>query len=191
MIRPLALALLLAAPATAQDVRPADRERLDGWLGHFGDAVKQAYAGGDPADLDQLRQAMDGEPGPLLPEGDWACRTMKLGEILPITVYTDFRCRITAAGDGTWRLEKLTGSQRTTGTITQTDEGALYLGVGYVAGGPAVDYAGLPPDSQEPVEPGQTHAQVGWFEQTAPDEARLLLPDPILESRFDILWLTR
>ena len=54
-----------------------------------------------------------------------------------------------------------------------------------------MDYAGLPPDDQSPVEPGQTHAQVGHFEQVSPDHARLMLPDPILESRFDILWLTR
>jgi hypothetical protein len=47
------------------------------------------------------------------------------------------------------------------------------------------------PDDQTPQEPGQTHAQVGIFEQAGPNQARLLLPAPLLESDFDILWLTR
>ena len=190
-MRLLALALLtLAGPVAAQEIRPADTARLDAYDSHLGAALAEALNGGAAGDVQLLGQAMAGEPGPMAPEGDWSCRTIKMGELSALVVYSPFRCRITAEGDG-WRLEKLTGSQRTAGHIAGGDAPGLYLGVGYVEGGPAVDYAGLPPDDQTPVEPGQTHAQVGRFEQVSPGQARLMLPDPILESRFDILWLTR
>ena len=86
------------------------------------------------------------------------------------------------------QTRKLSGSQRLQGTI---DAAGIYVGVGFVDGGPAASYADLPPDDQAPVEPGQTHAQVGRFEQTGPDRARLLLPSPLFESEFDILVLAR
>jgi hypothetical protein len=191
MVRLLALFFILALPAVAQDVRPADLGRLAELRGILlGAPGMRAQDEGDPADVAILREALAGLPGALAPEGDWNCRTLKLGGGLALVVYGNFRCRITVEGAG-WRLEKLTGSQRTQGLITLRDGEAFYLGVGYVSGGPATDYAGLPPDSQTPVEPGQTHAQVGIFEQMGADRARLLLPAPILESEFDILYLTR
>ncbi|EPX87510.1 hypothetical protein ruthe_00581 [Rubellimicrobium thermophilum DSM 16684] len=174
-----------------QGIRPADRGRLDSADAALGRALAGALAEGAPGDVALLVEAMRGAPGPLDPAGDWSCRVLKLGGLLPLTVYAPFRCRIAPAGEGVWHLEKLSGSQRLSGTIAAADGPALYTGVGFVEGGPATDYAGLPPDDQEPVEPGQTHAQVGFFEQVSPRSARLLLPSPILESRFDILWLTR
>jgi hypothetical protein len=172
-------------------VRPADLPRLESADAALGRALAGALAEGAPADVAVLAEAMRGAPGPLDPAGDWSCRVLKLGGLLPLTVYAPFRCRIAAEGEGLWRLDKITGSQRLSGTIAAADGPALYTGVGFVEGGPATDYAGLPADDQEPVEPGQTHAQVGFFEQPSPRSARLMLPSPILESHFDILWLTR
>lgn len=186
-----ALLLALALPATAQEVRPIDLPRLQALDESAGRAFRRAFAGGSPEDTALLAQALAGEPGPLDPRGDWSCRVLKLGGLLPLTAYAPFRCRITAGpAPGTWTLEKLTGSQRLQGTITESEGAALYTGVGYVQGGPAVPYEDLPPD-QTPVEPGQTHAQVGVFEQAGPTQARLLLPVPLFESDLDILWLTR
>ena len=191
MIRAALLALLIAMPAAAQSVRPADRDRLEGFDALFGRAIREALAEGAPADQDVLVRALQGQAGPLDPVGDWSCRTIKMARTLPLVIYAPFRCRINVVEPGVWRLEKLTGSQFTAGLIYDLGAEALYLGTGYVAGGPAMRYADLPPDDQTPVEPGQTTADIGLFEQTGPGSARLMLPDPILESDFDLLVLTR
>lgn len=189
-MKPLpALLLLLAAPLAAQEVRPADRPRLEAFDATLGRALSQALAGGAPADVALLTAAMAGSPGALSPEGDWSCRTLKLGGLLPLVAYAPFGCRISEGAPGTWELEKLTGSQRLRGTIRAED--GLYTGVGFVEGGPSASYADLPGHDQAAQEPGQTHAQVGRFEQAGPDQARLLLPAPLFESDFDILWLSR
>ena len=186
----LLAALLLAAPLCAQEVRPADAPRLEAFNAALGRALAQALAGGAPEDVALLTAALAGEPGAPDPAGDWSCRTLKLGGLLPLVAYAPFRCRIEETAPGAWTLEKLSGSQRLRGTIRLEDGRALYTGVGFVEGGPAAAYEDLPED-QAPVERGQTHAQVGLFEQAGPDQARLLLPRPLLESDFDILWLTR
>ena len=191
MIRAVFLLIALALPAAAQDVRPADMERLAYLTEHFGTAMRQAMRGGSAEDVEALRAALSGrERGDIDPAGDWDCRTIKIGGIVPLAVYRPFRCRITADGPGAWRIEKLTGSQRLSGRIEATQGGTVYTGVGFVGDAPATDYAGLPP-MQDPVEPGQTHAQVGLLEMVAPDRGRILLPAPILESRFNVLELTR
>ncbi|WP_418591840.1 DUF4893 domain-containing protein [Ponticoccus sp. (in: a-proteobacteria)] len=192
----LLAALALTGPALAQDIaslRPADSERMAALDAHFGAAMREALAGGAPEDIAVLTQAMAGAAGPVAGlAGDWRCRTLKLGEISALVVYGNFDCRITEAGPGRWEMQKRTGSQRTEGAIVSGPGGTLtYYGVGYVAGGPAVDYAGLPPDDQTAIEPGQTVAQPGIVEQVSQTHARVLFPDPILESRFDILYLTR
>jgi hypothetical protein len=187
----MALACLAGLPALAEPVvRPPDAERLATADAAFGQAMRAALADGATGDVDVLVAALAGIPGPLAPEGAWSCRTIKLGGAPALTVYGAFRCRIEAA-DGGWRIVKDTGSQRLEGMIHPGERGALYLGVGFVDGGPATDYAGLPAKDQTPVEPGQTVAQVGIFEQVTATRARLLLPSPLLESRFDILSLTR
>ena len=191
-MKPLLAALLLAAaPLPAQEVRLVDLPRLERFDATLGRALAGAFASGAPEDVRLLAQALSGTPGPLAPEGDWSCRTLKLGGLLPLTAYPPFRCRIAPAGEGAWTLEKLTGSQRLQGTIRVQDGPALYLGTGYVDGGPAQPYDAFPPDEQLAIDPGQTIPQVGLFEQAGPDQARLLLPQPLLESELDILWLTR
>jgi hypothetical protein len=188
----VAAAIVAAAPAVAETpVRAADLERLLAFDAIFGVALRAALATGSGPDAAVLIDAMRGVPGEIAPEGEWACRTIKLGGEPALTVYGNFRCRITPAADGGWRIVKETGSQLFEGTIYPDDAGAIFLGVAYVRGGPATDYAGLPPRDQTPVEPGQTVAQVGRFEQMGGGRARLLLPAPILESLFDIIYFTR
>ena len=195
MIRALAICVAMALPAAAQDVRPADAPRLADLDAHFGLAVRAALAAGTRDDVLLLVDVMRGSPvrSDVDIDGDWACRTIKLGGLTALTVNADFRCRITAAGDELWRLEKTTGSQRTVGTLSRLGSfgSFVYLGTGHVGAKPATGYASLPPDDQTPVEPNQTHAQVGVLEVVGTNAARLLLPAPILESRFDILALTR
>ncbi len=188
----LLVALALANPALADPTpRPADLARLQSEEAAFGRAVKQALMAGLATDIPVLLEVMRGAPRDLAPDGDWNCRMLKLGNTSPLIVYPDFRCRITGTAPDTWRIEKLTGSQRLQGEITLTEGRGLYLGVGYVGPAPSGNYASLPPDDQTPVYPGQTNAQVGCLEQMGPDRARLMLPAPLLESDFDILYLTR
>ncbi|TFL18742.1 DUF4893 domain-containing protein [Jannaschia formosa] len=188
MLRPILFALAFACPVAAQDIRAPDAARLDAFHHHLGAALHVALAGGAPDDRAVLVEAMRGAGGPIAgAEGDWACRTLKLGGITDLTVYPDFRCRI-SGGPGGLTLAKLTGSQRVKGRIHPD---GTFLGVGHVGTAPATDYAGLPPLDQTPVEPNQTTADVGRFELMSPDRARLMLPAPLLESRFDILYLTR
>jgi hypothetical protein len=171
-------------------IRPPDEARLDGFDAALGASLRQALAEGMAEDVRILVSALAGAPDDGVPDGAWFCRTIKLGGDPALTVYGNFRCRIEAAAGG-WRIVKETGSQRLEGMILREDDLWLYLGVGFVDGGPATDYAGLPARDQTPVEPGQTVAQVGIFELMSPTRARLLLPSPLLESGFDILYLTR
>jgi hypothetical protein len=171
-------------------IRPPDEARLAGFEAALGASLRNALAEGAAEDVRTVASVLAGQPGDFDPEGAWSCRTIKLGGDPALTVYGNFRCRIEVESDG-WRIVKETGSQRLEGRILRDDDQWLYLGVGFVDGGPATDYAGLPAKDQTPVEPGQTVAQVGIFEQMSPTRARLLLPSPILESGFDILYLTR
>jgi hypothetical protein len=188
----LAAACLAALPGWAETpIRAPDGDRLAALDAGLRRVPALCLRARGAEDVRTLAAVLEGPPGMLAPEGEWACRTLKLGGGLPLTVYGNFRCRITATGPERWRLVKETGSQRMEGEIIPEEPFVLYLGVGYVQGGPATDYGGLPPLDQTPVEPGQTVAQVGVFEQMGPDRARLLLPAPLLESDFDILYLTR
>lgn len=191
MLRPVALALLLAAaPAVAQDMRPQEAARLDGFDAAFGRAMREAFSLGARGDLDLVQEAMEGPAIPALRtslEGDWSCRTIKLGGVSPLVAYAPFRCRFTADGDG-FLFEKLTGSQLTRGRVSLQDGRMIYLGVGYVADVEPKDYADLP---KADLGGGQWQADVGIVEQSDGDRARILFPLPELESTFDILYLTR
>ena len=186
-----ALTLALALPAGAE-VRDADQPRLEAFDAIFGQALRDALESGSREDVSVLTEALSGAPMPgTVGVGDWRCRTIKMGGLLPLVSYQDFDCRISRdEGSETYTLEKLTGSQRTVGTLTARPQDMLYTGVGYVGTQPATTYGDLPED-QVPIEPGQTVPQVGYFEQMSETRARLLLPAPLLESNFDILYLTR
>lgn len=187
----LAVLSLYALPLSAQELRPVDRPRIEMFDALLGRALAQAFAGASAEEAGVLAEALRGAPGAVDPEGEWSCLTIKLGGLLPVTVYPPFRCRITGAGEAAWRIEKLTGSQRLEGVIRLEEGGAVYLGTGFVEGGPAQPYEAFPPDEQIAVEPGQTYPQVGLFEQAGEGQARLWLPQPMFESDFDLLWLTR
>lgn len=191
LLLPLLCTLALAVPAQAQtDLRAADAARLQGFDTVAGEALLQALSAGAPGDVAALSKALSGRPqiafDPGL-TGDWRCRTMKLGGIAPLTVYTNFQCRFTPGATG-FDFEKLTGSQRTRGTITLRDGRAVYIGVGFVAGENPPDYADLPTDFRSD---GRIQTDVAIFERVSPTRARLMFPSPAVESDFDILELTR
>ncbi|WP_165351939.1 DUF4893 domain-containing protein [Salipiger sp. IMCC34102] len=192
MRRAFAAALvLLAGAAQAQTlIRPEDAERLQVLSSSAGAGFLQALAGGSRGDVDHLQEVMAGTPvAPIETTlaGDWSCRMLNLGGISPLVVYAPFDCRITADEDG-FVLEKTTGSQRMTGRITLRPEGMVLLGTGYVDDRAPVAYDDLPMEFETD---GTLWPVVGVVEQTGPDRARILMPDPALESVFDVLDLRR
>jgi hypothetical protein len=174
----------------AQDIRPQEQARLDRFERIAGTAILGAVAAGDPADVQALITALSGAPqvafDPSL-QGEWNCRTMKLGGLAALVVYTNFECQMSLDNTGV-AFEKLTGSQRTSGRIEMRDGRAIYLGVGYVADEAPQDYATLDPAFEGS---GTIAPDVAVFERISETRARLLFPAPVNESDFDILELTR
>lgn len=187
----LVIALCAGLPAVAQsDLRPGDAARLDGFQTSAGRGLLQALSGGAPDDVATLIKALSGPPQVAFDEtlaGDWSCRTMKLGGLTALGVYRPFKCRFTLRADGFF-FEKLTGSQRTRGTISLREGRAVYVGVGYVSDATPIDYADLPADF---TSDGRMQTDVAVFERISPSQARLMFPAPANESDFDILELTR
>ena len=112
--------------------------------------------------------------------GRWRCRTSKLGGISPIVVYDWFDCRVTDDGSG-WRLEKLSGSQRTQGRFfNDGDKRLVFLGAQFVAG-----------EKPKPYGAGPETDQVGYAFRTGNAEWRIEFPAPYYESTLDVLELRR
>ena len=104
-------------------ITAADKARLD----KYGDTRKAALAearGGAPADVKLLDDLL---AKPLVSfsdkdlTGNWQCRTIKAGGLGPLVVYGWFKCKVTDDGSG-WRLEKISGSQRTKGRFFDDGE---------------------------------------------------------------------
>lgn len=186
----LALAALLAfpaAPAFADGVvqklmTSSDKARLEKYDETRKAALAEAKAG-DPAQVAEL-DALLAKPPLSLPDfdlgGEWRCRTTKVGGLSPLVVYGWFKCRVSDDGSG-WKLEKTSGSQRTTGRFY--DDGqtrTIYLGSFFVAGEAAKPYASGPESDQ-----------VGYAFRTGPAEWRIEFPAPHYESKFDILEFKR
>ena len=190
-LRLLPLLLLLPVTAWAETtLRPVDSARLETFDAAFGDAMMQALNGGDAGDVAILTRALSGQPQVAFSadlQGDWSCRTIKLGGISPLVAYSPFKCRFTASNRG-FTFAKLTGSQLTKGEITLREGRAIYAGVGYVRGETPPDYADLPEDF---TSGGKVQSDVAVFQRVSPTRARLLFPSPAVESDFDILELTR
>lgn len=128
---PLALALA-AGTARADGTFPnnlnaADRQGLKNFDALRAQAIEIARAKGDAADLRHMERALEGGatnlPASTL-AGNWRCRSIQFGGSLAIVAYGEFRCRITDGPEGL-RLEKLTGSQRTSGTFYDLGEARL------------------------------------------------------------------
>ena len=189
--RSLALTALLAAstaPVLADGVvqklmAPVDKARLDKYDETRKAALADARNGGDAAELAGL-EALLAKPLLSLPDfdlgGEWRCRTTKVGGLSPLVVYGWFKCRVSDDGSG-WKLEKTSGSQRTTGRFYDDGEKRLiYLGSFHVAGEAAKPY-GSGPESD----------QVGYAFRTGPAEWRIEFPAPHYESKLDILEFRR
>ena len=161
-----------------------DKDRLSRFDAILAEALAEAKSGGSPEDVKVLDAALRGEALPLAsgydPTGTWKCRTIKAGKSLPLVVYPWFKCRIGDDGAG-WVLEKLTGSQRTSGRFyTLSDTRLAYLGAGHYADEKPRGYG---------AEPAQD--QVAIVERRGQERILLLFPAPQFESKLDVLVLER
>lgn len=162
----------------------ADKARLASFDKIRADAVAEAKQGGAPADVATLETILAGKDLTFSEDfdftGAWQCRTVKLGGNLPLTIYGWFKCRVSDDGSG-WKLEKLTGSQRTSGAFyTDSDTRLTYLGALHYGDEKARKY-GSDPDRD----------QVAYASRPDNDRVRLEFPSPKYESKLDILELKR
>lgn len=118
------------------------------------------------------------------PEGQYRCRTIKLGsqsgdEGLGYVVYGWFACRIEATPAGL-KLSKLTGSQRPSGLLfPENGRQMVFLGSMALANDPPANSYGQKPDRD----------MVGVFERIGETRWRLSIPWPHNESHLDLIEL--
>ena len=182
----LLVSLSAAALATGEIesiITDADRERLANFDKAKQEAVAEAEAGGSAKDRATLDEVISAEHQPFADfdmTGSWDCRTIKAGGLAKLVVYSWFDCRVTDDGSG-WKLEKLSGSQRTTGRFfTNSDTELTYLGSGSIH-----DEAPLPYGS------GPDTDQAGYTYRTGEEEWHIAFPSPRYESKLDILQFRR
>jgi hypothetical protein len=186
----VALTLFALASAARADgeldakMTASDKARLAAYAATRAEAVAEAKSGGSPADIAILDDIFAKQPLTLRdgfdPTGKWKCRTIKLGGMLPLTIYDWFDCRISDDGSG-WYLVKTSGSQRTSGRFYDDgDDRLVYLG--------ALHYG-----REKPIDYGKDaeRDQVAYVFRTGPQELRMEFPAPKFESKLDILELKR
>jgi len=110
-------------------------------------------------------------------DGNYRCRTIKLGGLGPLISYPFFDCAISGNGSV---IEKLTGSQRFKGDLAVSDGALFYWG--------ALHYG-----DENPIAYGDDpeRNQVGCLYRVEgkPVRYRLELPFPIFESTHDVIEL--
>lgn len=175
MSQPVLAALVLgvAAWATAWAeaplrLTPAEQARLDAWETHRAHAVSHANLHASQEALDELAHVLDGHPRVLLGEdlsGAWKCRTVRLAQARPVTLFPWYDCRITEDAMGL-RLEKLGGAWRSHGRLhPRSDRDMIYVD-----------------DAQR---------QVAVVVSPLPDRLRLEFPRPRPDVTLEILELRR
>jgi len=106
-----------------------DKARLAAFDETKSQALAEARAKGEAADVKVLDEALAGKPLNLASgfdaEGPWRCRVIKAGGPVPLVVYSWFKCRISDDGSG-WYLRKLSGSQLTEGRFYPVLYGKRY-----------------------------------------------------------------
>lgn len=178
-LTPMASALACQVPDAAP-VTPFDGDRMTGFETARSRGLAEALVA-ENADDRELVSALFA-PGETsisqIPDGDYRCRTIKLGGLLPLTAYGYFACAISDDGS---RIDKLTGSQRFSGDLLPSDGGGLfYWGALHYGDEAPMDY-----DAEA------ERSQVGCLYKVSgkPVRYRLELPFPRFESTHDVIEL--
>ena len=164
-------------------ITAADRTRMENYEQTREQALTEARSGGTADDIAVLQQVVLNEPQPISGfdmTGNWKCRTIKAGGLVPLIVYGWFKCKVSDDGSG-WMLEKVSGSQRSKGRFYDMDDNKLaYLGSFYVAG-----------ETPKPYGSGPDSDQFAYAFRTGAKGFRLEFPAPQYESKLDIIELRR
>jgi hypothetical protein len=161
-----------------------DKDRLARFDTIKDEALREARAGGDQADIKVLDAALAGTAlrtsGDFDATGQWRCRVIKAGGMPPLVAYPWFKCSISDDGSG-WFLRKTSGSQRTEGRFyTESDTRMVYVGAGHVSGEKPRNYGDDPKEDQ-----------VAVAERLGENRLVLQFPAPRYESKFDLLVMER
>jgi hypothetical protein len=163
-----------------------DRERLRDWRDTFVSALKAAHAAGHAQAIAAEGALLEPDAAlaaPAIPNGDYRCRTIKLGAkspgLLDYVSYPAFTCRVGQQG-ARQTLTKVSGSQRQVGLILPADAlrqvflGTLVLG-----------------DETRALQYGRDEERnvAGFIERIGPARWRMLMPKPHFESQMDVLEL--
>jgi hypothetical protein len=189
-----AAALLYAAsPALAawQDHASAyDVERLS----HLADArakAMQEAQSARPGDLAAARAVLNrnARAVPIASlKGNWRCRTIKLGGMAPVVVYSWFTCRI-GEEHGHPYFEKQTGSQHFGGSLYPREAGGfVFLGGMNWSKDKQAFYSSARASLGAKTTPSDV---VGLLSFIGPNAARIEFPYPAQESTFDVIELRR
>jgi hypothetical protein len=175
---PIVAPLACEVPAEAA-IDQLDGDRMTGFevarVRALGEAMLSESAG-DRAIVAAL-YASGESPIDTIPDGDYQCRTIKLGGLLPLTVYGYFDCAI--SGGGTV-IEKLTGSQRFKGDLAPADGGLFYWG--------ALHYGDEAPFAYG-ADPERNQVGCLYRIEGKPVRYRLEMPFPLFESTHDVIEL--
>jgi Domain of unknown function (DUF4893) len=162
-----------------------DKARLANFQKTEAEALQQSLRG-NPEEVEILTAALAGKPLPMDgdfdPTGNWRCRVIKAGgdEFLPLVVYGWFKCRISDDGSG-WFVEKISGSQRTTGRLyTKSATELVYAGAGHVNDDPPRRYGD---DAQQ--------NQVAIVTRRGENRLVFMFPEPVVESKLDVMVMER
>jgi Domain of unknown function (DUF4893) len=179
-------ALTFQAQATGQIlslITKPDSVRLERYEATRNAALAEARKGGSKADVATLEAIIAARDLPMRNfniGGNWKCRTIKAGKTLPLTIYGWFDCKVTDDGAG-WKLEKLTGSQRTGGRFFDDGDARMtYLGSAFTNRARPLPYGSGPETDQ-----------VGYAFRNQGEAWRIEFPAPFNESALDILELQR
>jgi len=191
----LAVALLAAAPAAAQNWRdvahPNDIDRLAQLPQIRAAAIADAQnTNSGRGNVDALARVMDAQ-GRSIPAaalmGNWRCRQMKLGRMTSYMVYDGwFACNIRPYNGGLL-LQKMGGSQRFVGFLFPENGAWVYLGASSAKGEPWHNYSGTSPALGAQVTPDD---QIGLLTGIGDNHLRLEIP-AIQESLLDVVEFRR
>ena len=189
----IGLSFLACSPAFAgwQDEASAfDRGRLAKLDESRAKGISESAGGNGSGDASAIHETLDPAAQSASPSalaGAWRCRTIKLGGMTSYVVYSWFACRVSDNG-GTLSFRKISGSQRTSGTLYPEGDGFVYLGASTVNGERPHAYSGAGASAGAPATPDD---QIGMLSMIGDNHARLELPYPLQESTFDVIELRR
>jgi hypothetical protein len=165
-----------------------DRRRIRQWRSAFVEARGEARGSGHGDEVDREGPLLDPDsalPGAALPQGEFRCRTIKLGsqsESGPDYVaYPWFRCRVEPGADGSLHFTKLDGSQRPIGRLyAEHDRRQIFLGAMQLG------------DETRALRYGRDRLRnlAGIVERIGERRWRILFPYPHFESKLDVIELT-